>query len=134
MLIKPKQAKKVLKAAGEVEVSDKIRENLTDIVAVMVHDWSPPLRNAVAEDPRIQKRFTRSKCQIEKAVLRDCKWELSKKRKDKLNLSRALAELALSLCCPRCVLPFGPSCANRAYATSICCSQTRICAGLGGRS
>ena len=46
----------------------------------MVHDWSPLLRNAVAEDPRVQKRFIRSNQQIEKAVLQDYKWELSQKR------------------------------------------------------
>ena len=50
----------------------------------------------MAEEPRIQKRFFRSKRQIEKAVLRDYKRELSQKRKDKLNLSRAATELALS--------------------------------------
>ena len=87
----------------------------------MVHDWSPPLRNAVAEDPRIQKRFTRSKWQIEKAVLRDYKRELSQKHKDKLNLSRALTKLALSGCRPRCVLPFSLSC-----ACAICCLGTRV--------
>ena len=50
----------------------------------------------MAEEPRIQKRFFRSKRQIEKAVLRDYKRELSQKCKDKLNLSMAAAELALS--------------------------------------
>ena len=42
MLAKQKQAIKVLKAACEVEVNDKIRKHLTSIATAMVHVWSPP--------------------------------------------------------------------------------------------
>ena len=109
MLAKPKQAKKVLKAACEIEVSDKIREHLTAKATAMVHDWSPPLRNAVTEDPRIQKRFIRSKRQIEKAVLQDYKRELSQKRKDKLNLRGQRLSWRFLGFRPKRMLPYGQS-------------------------
>ena len=96
MLAKPKQVSAVLKVAREGMVSDKIKEHLTAIATSLVDDFNPALRKAVAEDPRIQKQFIRCKRQIEKAVLRDYKRELSQKRKDKLNLTRAAADLALS--------------------------------------
>ena len=87
----PKHAQKVLKVAGEVVISEKIREHLTATVMALVDEMQQGIRNAVAEDPRIQKRFIR----IEKAV-RDYKRKLAQKRKDKLNMFRAASEMALS--------------------------------------
>ena len=96
MLSKPKQAVKVLKVSGEAVISEKIRTHLTAIATSLVDEMTPGIRTEVGEDPRIQRRFIRSKRQIEKAVLRDYKRELSQKRKDKLNVMRAASEMALS--------------------------------------
>ena len=96
ILTKPKQVEKVLKVSGEAVVSERIRGHLTAIATALVDEMVPGIRNAVGEDPRIQKRFIRSKRQIEKAVLRDYKRELSQKRKDRLNVMRAASEFALS--------------------------------------
>ena len=96
MLKKPKQVEKVLKASGDAVISEKIKEHLTAIATALVDEMTPGIRREVGEDPRIQKRFIRSKRQIEKAVLRDYKRELSQKRKDRLNVMRAASEMALS--------------------------------------
>ena len=96
MLKKPKQVAKVLKASGDVVISEKIREHLTAIATALVDEMTPGIRTEVGEDPRIQKRFIRSKRQIEKAVLRDYKRELSQKRKDRLNVMMAASDMALS--------------------------------------
>ena len=96
LLNKPKQLEKVLKASGAEEISEKIREHLTAIATALVDEMNPGIRTEVGEDPRIRKRFIRSKRQIEKAVLRDFKRELSQKRKDRLNLMMAASEMALS--------------------------------------
>ena len=96
LLNKPKQVEKVLKASGDGEISEKIREHLTAIATSLVDEMTPGIRTEVGEDPRIRKRFIRSKRQIEKAVLRDFKRELSQKRKDRLNLMTAASEMALS--------------------------------------
>ena len=96
MLKKPKQVEKVLKASGDAVISEKIREHLTAIATALVDETTPGIRTEVGEDPRIQKRFIRAKRQIEKAVLRDYKRELSQKRKDRLKVMLAASEMALS--------------------------------------
>ena len=60
LLNKPKQVEKVLKASGDGEISEKIREHLTAIATSLVDEMTPGIRTEVGEDPRIRKRFIRS--------------------------------------------------------------------------
>jgi len=88
--------KQVLKAAGEVEISEKIRGHLNAIATAMVDDMTSGIRKEVAKDPRIQARCIKPRRQLEKEIIREYQQQMSEKRKDSLNMSNFAATLALS--------------------------------------
>ena len=90
------KTKQVLKASGEEEVSEKIKEHLGAIATALVDDMTQDLRKEVCKDPRMQARCIKPRRQLEKEIIRKYQQEMSEKRKDKLSVYNFATTTALS--------------------------------------
>jgi hypothetical protein len=78
--------KAILKASGEVEVGEEIKEHVEAIATALVDDMTKDIMDAVGRDPRIQKRCIKPRRQLEKEIIRQYQREMSARRKEKLAL------------------------------------------------
>ena len=78
--------KAILKASGEMEVLEEIKEHVEAIATALVDDMTKDIMDAVGRDPRIQKRCIKPRRQLEKEIIRQYQREMSEKRKEKLAL------------------------------------------------
>ena len=88
--------KQILKAAREVEVSERIKEHVAAIATALIDDMTQGIRDEVASDPRIQKRCIKPRRQLEKEIIRQYQREMSERRKEKLAVYNFVTTTALS--------------------------------------
>lgn len=96
ILSRKRGRKQVLKASGEFEISEKVRECLEAIGTALVDDMTFDIRKVVAKDPRIQARCIKPRGQLEKEIIRKYQKEMSEKRKEKLGVQQFITLTALS--------------------------------------